>query len=194
MGQFTEIGVVSRRDRSSASIIEEIRESTAARHQSLVADPPTDPAAPAPGIFGLIGWSQQTLLRNRPLDIWMHEQDVRRAAGLPGGMDGAPAQHAADYLSEAFGFVVGKKVGPPARTTAVLAVEGSPEVAVEVDESGRGQRLPDVPAAPTVRLAMDRGSFIVLAGGRRAAEPGAVTIDGDAALGEAIVANLGTTP
>ncbi len=194
MGQFTEIGVVTRRGRSPASIIEEIGTVTTARHESLLADPPTDPAAPAPGLFGLIGWNQKTLLRNRPLDVWMHEQDVRRAAGLPGGLDSAPAQHTADYLSEAFGFVVGKKVAPPAGTTAVLAVEGSPVVAVEIDESGRGQRLTDVPAAPNVRLAMDRESFIVLAGGRRPAEPGAVTIEGDVALGESIVAQLGTTP
>jgi hypothetical protein len=76
----------------------------------------------------------------------------------------------------------------------VLAVEGSPVIAVEVDESGRGRRLADVPAAPTVRLATDRESFIVMAGGRRAAEPGAVEIEGDVALGESIVAKLGTTP
>src|SRR5215207_1242698 len=126
MGQFTEIGVVTRRDRSPASIIEEIRATTTARHDGLLADPPTDAAAPAPGIFGLIGWNQKTLLRNRPLDVWMHEQDVRRAVDLPGGMESAAAQHTADYLSEAFGFVVGKKVAPPAGTTAVLAVEDSP--------------------------------------------------------------------
>jgi uncharacterized protein (TIGR03083 family) len=194
MGQFTEIGVVTRRDRSPASIVEEIRSAAAKRHHELLADPPTDAKAPAPGVFGLIGWTRQTLLRNRPLDIWMHEQDVRRAVGRPGGMDTAAAQHTADYLSEAFGFVVGKKVAPPTGTTAVLAVEGSPVVAVEVDESGRGQRLDDVPEQPDVRLAMDRESFIVLAGGRRAAEPGAVTIEGDADLGAAIVAQMGPTP
>lgn len=194
MGQFTEIGVVSRRDREPASIAEEIRTRTAARHEALLADPPADPAEPAPGLFGLIGWNQRTLLRNRPLDVWMHEQDIRRAVGLPGGMDSAPAQHTADYLSEAFGFVVGKKVAPPPSTTAVLEVEGSPVVAVEVDESGRGQRLSEVPAHPTVRLTMDRESFIVLAGGRRAAAPGAVKIEGDQDLGEQIVAKLGTTP
>ena len=76
----------------------------------------------------------------------------------------------------------------------MLAVEGSPVVAVEVDESGRGQRLEDVPAQPTVRLMMDRESFIVLAGGRRAAAPGAVSIDGDPTSASQIVAKLGTTP
>jgi len=194
MSQFTEIGVVTRRDREPASIVAEIRERTATRHASLLADPPTDPAAPAPGLFGMIGWNQQTLLRNRPLDVWMHEQDVRRAVGLPGGMDSAAAQHSTDYLAESFGYVVGKKVRPPTGTTAVLEVSGSPVVAVEVDETGRGRRLAAVPAEPTVRLAMDRESFIVLAGGRRETPPGAVKIEGDAELGAAIVAKLGTTP
>lgn len=194
MGQFTEIGVVTRRDRSPASIVEEIRKTTQTRHEALLADPPADGAAPAPGLFGLIGWSQRTLLRNRPLDVWMHEQDVRRAVGRPGNMDTVPAQHTADYLSEGFGYVVGKKVKAPTGTTAVLAVEGSPVVAVEVDESGRAQRLAEPPAAPTVRLGMDRGTFIVLAGGRRAAEPGAVAVEGDPSLAEQIVTNLGTTP
>ncbi|HWJ80978.1 MAG TPA: maleylpyruvate isomerase family mycothiol-dependent enzyme [Nocardioides sp.] len=194
MGQFTEIGVVTRRDRSPASIIEEIRKTTQARHEALLADPPADGTAPAPGLFGLIGWNQRTLLRNRPLDVWMHEQDVRRAVGLPGGMDSAGAQHTADYLSEGFGYVVGKKVKAPTGTTAVLAVEGSPVVAVEVDESGRAQRLAEPPAEPTVRLSMDRGTFIVLAGGRRPAEPGAVVVEGDEELAAQVVAKLGTTP
>jgi uncharacterized protein (TIGR03083 family) len=194
MSQFTEIGVVTRRDRSPASIVEEIRQRTTIRHEELLADPPTDPAAPAPGLFGLIGWNTQTLLRNRPLDIWMHEQDVRRAVGLPGGMDTAAAQHSADYLAESFGYVVGKKAKPPVGTTAVLEVEGSPVVAVEIDENGRGQRLPDTPVEPTVRLAMAREPFIVLAGGRRDAGPDAVRIDGDAELGATIVAVMGTTP
>lgn len=194
MGQFTEIGVVTRRDRTPASIIEEIRSVTETRSKALLADPPTDASAPAPGIFGLIGWTQRTLLRNRPLDVWMHEQDVRRAVGRPGGIDSVAAQHVADYLSEAFPFIVGKKVKPPVGTTAVLAVEGSPEVAVVIGEDGRGRRLPEVPAAPDVRVATDRATFIAAAGGRRAPEEGAVTITGDAGLGQRIVARLATTP
>ncbi|WP_408897040.1 maleylpyruvate isomerase family mycothiol-dependent enzyme [Nocardioides sp. R1-1] len=194
MGQFTEIGVVTRRDREPASIIEEIRASTGTRRAALEAAPPTEAEAPADGIFGLIGWSTRTLLRNRPLDVWMHEQDIRRAVGRPGGMDSAAARHTADYLSEGFGYVVGKRVAPPAGTTAVLAVEGSAPVAVRVGDDGRAHRLDVVPHEPTVGLAMDRESFIVLAGGRRAAAPGAVTVSGDQELGERIVAHLATTP
>lgn len=194
MSQFTEIGVLTRRDREPASIIEEIRSVTTARHERLVADPPSDPAAMADGMFGLIGWNLRTLLRNRPLDIWMHEQDIRRAVGRPGGMDSAGAQHTADYLSETFGFIVGKRVAPPVGTTAVLAVEGSPTIAVEIGEDGRGRRLEAVPDAPTVRIDTDRESFIVLAGGRRVAEPGSVVVSGDQELGRRIVEQLATTP
>lgn len=194
MGQFTEIGVVTRRDREPASIIEELRSVTEARRASLAANPPSDPDAGADGLFGLIGWNLRTLLRNRPLDIWMHEQDIRRAVGRPGGMDSAGARHTADYLSETFGFIVGKRVAPPAGTTAVLAVEGSPTVAVEIGDDGRGRRLDAVPDAPTVRIDTDRESFIVMAGGRRAAEPGSVVVTGDQELGRRIVERLATTP
>lgn len=194
MGQFTEIGVVTRRDREPADIVGEIRTTTAKRHAQLLADPPEDAGAPAPGVFGAIGWDTRTLLRNRPLDVWMHEQDIRRAVGRPGSMDSPGAQHTADYLVEAFGFVVGKRVGPPAGTTAVLSVEGSEPFAVEIGEDGRARRAATVPDEPTVRIAMDRESFIVLAGGRRDAVPGAVAVSGDEDLGRRIVDQLATTP
>jgi len=194
MGRFTEIGVVTRRDRDPASIVEEIRTATGARRAALAAAPPEDADAPAEGVFGAIGWSTRTLLRNRPLDLWMHEQDIRRAVGRPGGLDSPGAQHTADYLVEGFGYVVGKRVAPPAGTTAVLAVDGSAPFAVRVGDDGRAHRLDVVPEGPTVSLVMDRESFIVLAGGRRPAAPGAVVVTGDQDLGERIVANLATTP
>ena len=194
MGQFTEIGVLTRRDAAPSAIVAEIRERTATRRAQLLADPPDDGSASAPGVFGAIGWSQRTLLRNRPLDVWMHEQDIRRAVGRPGGMDTPGARHTVDYLAEGFGFVVGKRVAPPAGTTAVLDVAGSAPVAVAVGDDGRAHRLPDVPADPSVALSMDRESFVVLAGGRRPAAEGAVTVSGDQELGRRIVDRLATTP
>ena len=107
MGLYTEIGVVNRRDASADSIINEIREATTARHTALLADPPTDGNASHEHIFGGVPWTIRVLLRNRPLDVWMHEQDIRRAVGQPGGMDTAPARHTAEYLAESLGFVLG---------------------------------------------------------------------------------------
>ena len=194
MGLYTEIGVVNRRESSPDEIINEIRSVTTARHTALLADPPTDASAKPEVIFGGVPWDWGTLLRNRPFDVWMHEQDVRRAVGRPGNMDTPPAQHTADYFIEGFGYVLAKKAGVPAGTTAVLAVDGSTPAAYTVNDIGRGEPLAEFPTDPDVTLRMNRESLIVLAGGRRAAAAGAVTIEGDEELGRRIIDSMATTP
>lgn len=192
MGMYTEQGVVARRDRTPDQLIQEIRESATRRHTALLADPPADPTAKPDGVFGAIGWSWETLLRNRPLDVWMHEQDIRRAVGRPGGLDTPQAKHTADYLLESLGVVVGKRVAPPAGTTVVVAVDGSEPVALEVADDGRANRLTEVPESPTVGLHMSREDFIVLAGGRR--EPADVDVNGDEELARRILDAIAVTP
>lgn len=194
MGRFTEQGVVARRESTPDELINEIRGCTTARHTRLLADPPTDPAAPAPGLFGAIGWSTRTLLRNRPLDVWMHEQDVRRALALPGGMDSLAARHSADYLAESLGYVLAKKLGAEPGTTVLLEVEGHQPVAAGVGEEGRGRLLDQVPASPTVAVRTDRESFVLLAGGRRRPDAGRVEVIGDESLGQRVLEHLAVTP
>jgi len=194
MGLYTEIGVVNRREASADAIINEIRAAATMRHTQLLDDPPTDGSAQPTSIFGGVPWNWRTLLRNRPLDIWMHEQDVRRAVGRPGGMDTAPAEHTAVYLAESLGYVLVKKVGATPGTSLVLDMAGSDPFAFVVNDAGRGERLAEQPAEPSVTLRMDRESFIRLAGGRCDAEPGAVTIEGDQDLGARVVSSLATTP
>ncbi|MBA2954796.1 maleylpyruvate isomerase family mycothiol-dependent enzyme [Nocardioides sp. MAH-18] len=194
MGLYTEIGVVNRREASPDALINEIRSAATARHTALLADPPTDPAGKPEPIFGGVPWDWRTLLRNRPLDVWMHEQDVRRAVGRPGGMDSPAAVHTAEYLAETLGYVLAKRVGAPAGTTAVLELEGSGPFAFTVNDAGRGAPLAEVPADPTVTLRMSREAFIRLAGGRCEPVPGTVTITGNDALGARIVGAMATTP
>jgi uncharacterized protein (TIGR03083 family) len=193
MGQFTEQGVVARRNDTPDQLITEIREATTARHTALLADPPTDPTASAPGLFGAIGWTTERLLRNRPLDVFMHEQDVRRAVGLPETIDSPQAIHSATYLLESFPFVLGKRAQAPAGTSARLSVHGHDPVTAVVGEDGRA-RPSDIDGEPAVGLTMDRATFLVLSGGRRRATPGAVEITGDAALGAQILDAMGVTP
>jgi uncharacterized protein (TIGR03083 family) len=194
MGVYTEQGVVARRERSPDELLTEIRSAATARHTALLADPPTDGSARPEPMFGGIGWDWERLLRNRPLDVWMHEQDVRRAVGRPGGLDSPAARHTAEYLTESLGLVLARRVGAPPGTTAVLAVAGSAPVAFTVTERQRGERLPDLPTEPTVGLAMDRETFIVLAGGRRTPEPSRIAVTGDAALARRILDALAVTP
>jgi uncharacterized protein (TIGR03083 family) len=193
MGLYTEIGVVNRRDVSPDAILTELREVTTRRHTALLADPPTDGDARPETIFGGVPWTWRTLLRNRPLDVWMHEQDVRRAVGRPGNLDSAAARHSAEYLAESLGFVLAKKAGAPVGTSLVLDMEGSAPFGFAIGDDGRGRPV-EPPAEPTVTLHMDRESFIRLAGGRCAAEPGRVRVDGDAELGARVLASLATTP
>jgi uncharacterized protein (TIGR03083 family) len=194
MGLYTEIGVITRRDADPDAIINEIRAAATARHTALLTDPPTDPTGRPDRTPGGVPWDWRTLLRNRPLDVWMHEQDVRRAVDRPGGMDSPAARHSAEYLAEGLGYVLAKRVGAPAGTTVVLEMEGSEPFAFEVTDSGRGVRLAQPPAEPAVRLLMDREAFIRLAGGRCEPEPGTLRVEGDEELGRRILEALATTP
>ena len=72
----------------------------------------------------------------------MHEQDVRRALGRPGGLDSPAAAHTAAYLVESMGYVLAKRVGAAPGTTLVVDVAGQPVSAFAVGEDGRGAPLP----------------------------------------------------
>lgn len=194
LGRYCEQGVVARRDRTPGELAEEIRTAATRRVGQLRAHPPRDGSAPADRVPGGTGWSWRTLLRNRPLDIWMHEQDVRRAVDLPGGTDTDAALHAVDYLLESLGFVLAKGAGAGPGTTLVVTVDGHTPAAVAVGEDRRGRALPAPPADPDTSLAMDRATFAALAGGRREASPGAVRVDGDPELAGRVLAAMAVTP
>lgn len=194
LGVYTEQGVLARRERTADELINEIRESCTARRTALVAAPPDDASARPEVMFGGVDWSWERLLRNRPLDVWMHDQDVRRAVGRPGGLDTPAAQHTADYLLESLGLVLAKRAGAPAGCTLVAEVEGSEPVAFVVNADGRGVRLEHLPAEPTVRLAMSRETFIVLAGGRRGPDDVSVDASGDADLAGRVLGSMAVTP
>jgi len=190
MGVYTESGVLARRDRTPDALVNEIRASATSRHTALLADPPSDGSAVPARTFTGVTWTWETLLRNRPLDVWMHEQDVRRAVGRPGGLDSPAAAHVADYLAESLGLVLAKRAAAPPGTTAVLEVAGSAPASFRVTDAGRGERLPEPPADPTVVLATDRETFVLLAGGRRRPLDGAVRVTGDRELGHRLLDHL----
>ena len=194
MSYYTEQGVLARRDRDMESLVAEIEDAVAKRYAALQADPPTDGEAPAPRTPGGIGWSTETLLSNRPLDVWMHEQDIRRAIDRPGNYDSPAAAHTIDVLGRGLGMVVGKRVAPPAGTTVTVDVpEARRSWTVQVGEDGRAHRVADVEEA-TATITLGAEDFVVLAGGRRTREATTPAIAGDELLARQVLEAMAVTP
>lgn len=196
MGYYTEMGPLARREWPTERIVEELEASAATRLEELRAEPPVDGTVTATRTPGGIGWDWNTLLSNRVVDVWMHEQDIRRAVGRPGGMGTPGAEHTVSVFVRAFGYTVGKRVAPPAGTTVALEVTGLHPVhlAVEVGEDGRARPVVPPPDDPTVRLTMDLETYVVLAGGRRDPADVEVTVTGDEELGRRVLAVMSVTP
>lgn len=194
--QYTAQGLATRSGRTGAEVIAELEESAARRHAELLAGPPTDGKADPPRTPGGIGWDWETLLINRVIDVWMHEQDIRRAVGRPGGLTTPGADHTIAAFARSFGYAVGKRVAPPAGTTVVLDVAGAKPVhlAVEVDADGRAVPCTRAVPEPTVALSMGPEEFIILAGGRRPASEVPVEVSGDVELGARVLGSLAVTP
>jgi uncharacterized protein (TIGR03083 family) len=195
MGYYTEQGVVARRGRTMHELVDELAAAVVTRHDALLRDPPTDAGAPASKTPGDVGWSWATLLGNRPFDVWMHEQDVRRAVGRPGGYDGPAAAHAIGTLGRALPMVVGKRAGAPVGTTVRLVVpEAERDWTVAIGDDGRGGFVDPSEATADVTLRLSSEAFVVLGGGRR--DPGAVDVglEGDEELGRRVLAALAVTP
>src|SRR3954471_21487324 len=121
-GAYTEQGVAARRDRDMGTLADEIEPSAATRLAALEADPPGDGASPPPKTPGDVPWTTATLLSNRPVDVWMHEQDIRRAIDRPGGFDSPAARHTIASFGSALPMVIGKRVAPPVGTTVQVDV------------------------------------------------------------------------
>jgi uncharacterized protein (TIGR03083 family) len=195
LGEYTEGGVIARASLSTDELIDELEAAVEKRYADLTGNPPTDASALGPGFAGLMGWSWKTLLTNRPIDLWMHDQDIRRALGRPGDLDRPGAVHAAVVYGKSLPFVLGKKVGAAPGTTVVLEVTGAqPQVlAAQVGDDGRGATLHQLPENPDARLVMDFETWILLAGGRRTPADVQVEVYGDRDLAQQVLDNLGVT-
>ncbi|MGC0312187.1 maleylpyruvate isomerase family mycothiol-dependent enzyme [Kitasatospora acidiphila] len=141
----------------------------------------------------------QELLRRRVLDVWVHEQDLRRALQLPGNLDSPAAQVTRDLLLAGLPKVVAKAAGAPAGSTVVVDVTGPLEFlrTVRVDADGRGSIDAQVSLGPDVQLTVGWEDYLRLATGRVRADglpTGALTVDGDRELADRILASFSLTP
>jgi len=194
--RYTELAVAVRRDVPREEVLAELRKTIPARRAQLTGDrPDLGEVVRGPG-----GWElpRGIVLRMRMFDIWVHDQDLRRATGTVGELDTEAAWVAADRMLGSLGYVWAKKVGAPEGYSAALSVTG-PGVAfhatVITAANGRGKLVPAGPDLnPDVELAMSWPGYAALSAGRVPVSAVAIAIDGDPELAEKLLANLTIAP
>jgi hypothetical protein len=159
--------------------------------------------------FDEIGWSPigeapyRDFMAVRVFDMWMHEQDMRRALDRPGHLAGPIVDASLGRFKPAMGYVVGKKAGAPDGSTLVLRATGPTALVWTVAVEGGRARLvaeseADAPTNPTTTIELPFASLVALGGGRwtpgEARAAGGVTVTGDTELAHRVLANLAFTP
>lgn len=190
---YTEAGVEARRGHTREQVLTELRAGIDARAASLAEAPPSDPSARADHTPAGVGWTWDTMLRNRTVDIWCHEQDIRRAVERLGGLDSPAAVVTTHTFALAMPYVLGKKVGATAGTAVLWNLTGPLAMQVGATVGDDGRARPGVPGSPAATLTLSSEDFAVLAAGRRG--PGAVRVEveGDADLAHRVLEQMAVT-
>lgn len=197
MGELNEAWVEARRARSPAEVLGEFREVTAARLAALRSMTNNEMAAITSGPTGQVPYEE--FMRIRVMDNWVHEQDIRRAVGQPGDLDGPVAEASMARFTSALPFVISKRAGAPEGAAVVLQLTGRGEqtVAAFVVE-GRGRPVDGQVDDATVSLRMTPETYARLSCGRLspadALAGGQVSVDGDRRLGERVLAGMSIMP
>ena len=189
----TEAGVAARRERSAAELLEELETACVRRREVLAGLDTGDPATPAPGLAGELGWDLGTWLRNRPIDLWVHEQDVRTATGRPMTTTGVGAAHVAGLMERVFPAAL-KRL--PVGTSVVARITGPQGrvLAARVGVDGRAAPFAPDDEGNDVTLDLDDATWLRLTGGRLHPAEAEVTVTGDEAAGATVLAQLNVTP
>lgn len=193
IGELNEVQVDYRRSWPPQRVLDEFREVTGERLRQMRSwgDEDFSRESRTPVGPGQV----RDFMQIRIFDAWVHEQDIRRAVGVPGHLEGPVAEHAFGRIEQAMPYVVGKKAAAPNGTTVVFEITGPAGGTIPITvEGGRARPLDAVPGEATVRLTMDLETFNCLGCGRwdagRAREAERVQITGDEELGRRIIEQM----
>lgn len=184
--------VVARRSGSRETVLAELGAALPIRYEQL--------ASPAETTFLPFHKAMVPMdlaLTLRAFDLYTHEQDIRRAIGRPGNLGSRSGFAVVDLLIQALPRLVVKEAGAPPGSTVRFSALGeySVDVAVQVDEDGRGaMAVPGAaPARRTTHLMFSWEGLARLTAGRGRAEH-EVLVTGDRALADRILANINLAP
>ncbi|MET0740554.1 MAG: maleylpyruvate isomerase family mycothiol-dependent enzyme [Candidatus Nanopelagicales bacterium] len=192
--KYMEVPVDVRRGTPPAELLRELADIIAERQQQIDAYPSAADAQ----VTGPVGWTAPLwrVLTVRVFDIWAHEQDIRRAVGRRGNLDGAGAEVGEFRLRYGLEYVIGKLVAPPPGTAVRWVVDGprSFTSTVVVGEGGRATESASYEGEPAVTLRTDWENFVLLGCGRASFDRSRVSVDGDPALGNRVLEHAAITP
>lgn len=196
IGEMNENEIDSRRHLSGAQVLAQWNEISAQRLETLrSAD---DSYFDAPSMTPTGPGTVADFLHIRVLDCWVHEQDMRRAIGIPGHLGGPAAELTVDRLIRTIPIVVGKRAATPEGSSVVIDIVPDPVLGgvrrhiVCTVADGRAHVADGEPDTTLARLGMDTETFVVLATGRRTFDQVAdrVELGGDTEHGIKVASNL----
>jgi uncharacterized protein (TIGR03083 family) len=193
LGERNEAEVEHRRGQAPEDVLAEFRAVTNERQRVLDGMSEVDFSQPSwtPRGEGTVS----DLMALRIVDTWVHEQDIRRAAGKRGHLSGTVPEYVFERLFLAMPKVVGKDAAAPEGAVVAWLIGGvdDGDRAIQVQD-GRAAVLDAVPAHVDVRLVMGLETFVCLSCGRwppeRPIRVGLVEMDGDRELGVRVVSSM----
>ncbi|MGH2828852.1 MAG: maleylpyruvate isomerase family mycothiol-dependent enzyme [Actinomycetota bacterium] len=190
LGAMNEAQIEIRRSWAPEEVLAEFMELTAERLSVVAAMNERAMAAESDGVLGRA--PMRDVLAIREVDCFYHEQDMRRATGARGSLDGVPAAFVFERMQRALPMIVGKRAAAPDGTVLVWDVTGPAGATTTVTVSGgRGAIGEHVPGAETATIRTDLETFLCLTGGRwtRQRAGDRVVVEGDEALAVAVLDN-----
>jgi uncharacterized protein (TIGR03083 family) len=186
IADFNENEVAARRDRPGGDVLAEWDDLCARREHTLTTADEAYFAQPmvlptGPGTMG-------EFLSLRVLDCWVHEQDIRRAVGRPGGYDRPAAGHTIDRLIRTIPIVVGKRAACPEGRAVRIVITGPIERDLTCEVNGGRAAFVAAPAEPPLAtVTFDAETFVALANGRSGPSGGrAAVIEADTEAGRGL--------
>jgi uncharacterized protein (TIGR03083 family) len=127
----------------------------------------------------------------RILDLWIHDQDIRRALNISGNHGGPCAEHTIDRLIRTLPIVVGKRAATPEGESVSITISGAVQRTIYISVSeGRANIVAAAPANLMCAITMESTVFTALATGRKQSTELNWTSTGDTALAQRIVTQL----
>ena len=196
-GRHNEMIVDYRRAWSGQQVLDVFRRNTAQRLEFLRSRSDDDFAAEMQTPIGPAPMAE--FISIRLMDAWVHEQDIRRALDRPGHYDSPAAAHALNRIIRAMPFVAARRAQAPDGATVAMNITGPAGRSIAIGvEGGRGRELDSPAGPPAVSISLDAETFGCLGCGRwdpdEVLRSGRVSIEGDTALGEAIVRQMNIMP